>query len=294
MVSRFLVALSVLLRCTVALAAPDVVAAAEAGIEQDCRSGGGRPSPKPGFETTVDLNGDGQPDYIIDGSRMDCLGGMSFSCGASGACLAEIYMSGPGGYRLVFQDNVYGFVIDHSKQTPSLSVSWHGVHCNKTGAEGCTQALVWNGRQLVAAGTSAVPPPVARPPGPGGGVSWSMRYATGGAVAFVPGLDLVRELSVTCAQGRAFLAVVLQKAQPFSRAAVTVSAAGRRFDLQVNAGEAYPYIYLADITATDLPRALAQARDSITISMNGTPLGSVSATGSGSQLRSALAPCYRL
>lgn len=309
--SRLVAGLLLLLSCPVALAAPAVVAQAEAGFRDDCRAGGGQPAVRPGFITEVDLNGDGQPDYIVDGNRMECRGGMSTSCGASGGCAAEIFMSGPGGYQRAFQDNVYGFIIDRTKQPPALSVQWHKFHCDRTSAPTCVQPLAWNGRQFVVAGADAAKPPAARPQGtsppmakgPAGkpepatsGAAWAVRSTNNVPIAFAAGQDPLRELVLLCSPqgGRPVLGLAFLRAPSFTQAAVTLTAAGRRFDLKMASAAANANVFLADMSGSELPAALAQARDPIVITVNGAPLGTVAAAGAGAQIRAALAPCMRM
>jgi hypothetical protein len=142
--------------CVTQAATPEIVSQSTASMTDECRKDGGTPSLSRGYETAVDLNGDGQPDYILDGNRLTCHGAPSIFCG-SGGCVSEIYVSGPSGYRRAFQDNVFGFTIDRSTRPPTLTVDWHGFHCNRSGAEGCRQRLIWNGHEFVATGAPAHP-----------------------------------------------------------------------------------------------------------------------------------------
>ena len=104
---------------------PAAVARGAAEAQADCRGAGGRPSLMQNFETQADLNGDGQPDYLHDLSRLDCAGAASFFCGSAG-CPLIVYLSSPGGYRVQGLGHVQGWSLEQGGALPVLRLATQG------------------------------------------------------------------------------------------------------------------------------------------------------------------------
>ena len=60
---------------------------------------------------TVDLNGDGKMDYILDYTKLDCPTAASMYSGSAGTLL-QIYLTNPkGDLEVAWQDNVFSFEV---------------------------------------------------------------------------------------------------------------------------------------------------------------------------------------
>lgn len=103
-------------------------------VNADCRGFGGNPSPEAKFLTAVDLNGDGQRDYIVDLMYQNCSGAMSAFCGSAG-CPMTVWLSGPSGYFVAGGGHVQGWELDGTRIRSFI----HGQMCNppRMGADGC-------------------------------------------------------------------------------------------------------------------------------------------------------------
>jgi len=135
---------------------PDAVTGGVAEAEAECRTAGGRPSLRGGFETELDLNGDGRPDYLHDFEALDCAGAASFFCGSAG-CPLIAYVSAGNGYRSMGLGHVQAWSVDRSGAIPVLVLSTHGGACGRAGAADCERRVAWNGREFAAAGRARPP-----------------------------------------------------------------------------------------------------------------------------------------
>lgn len=278
---------------------PEAVARATAENMAACREAGGRPSPTPDYHTTQDLNGDGQPDHILDLTGFDCQGAAGFFCGSAG-CPLTIFASGPGGYRQAFAGRVQAWSVDRSGPRPVLVLHLHGSACGRAGAVPCEQRLAWDGRSFAAlrgapgrppaAGSAA--PGVAPPPAPAGG-QWSLREVAGNpAVAVAEGPGAVQSLALLCHENRPVAALVLRARPPWSEVTVSFAAGRRRVDLPIrqtaNGGNAW----YAELRNSALPRFLAAEAGPARVSINGGVQGNLSLRGSTAAVRRALQGCY--
>lgn len=111
-------------------------------VNAACREFGGQAAPQQGFLTSADLNGDGQPDYIVDLMYQNCAGAMSAFCGSAG-CPVTVWLSGPGGYFVASGGHVQQWQIEGS----SIRSFVHGQMCNppRSGADGCEQVQDFRG-----------------------------------------------------------------------------------------------------------------------------------------------------
>jgi hypothetical protein len=89
---------------------------------------------------SVDLNGDGKPDYVINYESCG-----SVFCGTAG-CKRDFWISTHAGpYALKQSFNVQGIEkIDRRAKSPSVVVAMHGTTCAETNIATCRYRLAWN------------------------------------------------------------------------------------------------------------------------------------------------------
>lgn len=64
----------------------------------ECQAAGGTLTVRePGYVKSADFNGDGRPDYVLDGNNLDCSVGASFVCG-NGNCPFDVLVSQGAGF----------------------------------------------------------------------------------------------------------------------------------------------------------------------------------------------------
>lgn len=277
-------------------ATPDIVTRDTQANMRECRSAGGRPSLRPEYETTADLNDDGRPDTIIDLSGLNCDGAASFFCGSAG-CPLTVYLSSSSAYRAKPLGHVQGWELDPSTNPPALVLSLHGSACGRVGAEGCMRRLAWNGRDLVATargggGRSATPPDQPASPTPGG---WSLRPVSGRSpAAVVTGPGQIANLALLCQQGRAIAAVTFRQPPPASSATLRFSDGRQRVDVFFTEMRGGGSAWYADLAASSLPTLLLQRDTPLSLAIDNTLQGQLPRQGAGQALRQALSPCLRL
>src|SRR4051794_34396677 len=148
-----------------AAATPEPVARATAELMQDCRGADGKPSLLPKFQTTLELNGDGQPDYLLDVAALNCAGAASFFCGTAG-CPVMLFLSGSGGLKQELVTYAQAWSIDRAASPPALVLDLHGSACGKAGAEPCRKRYAWNGQAFVQLGAPGRAAPGRAPTAP--------------------------------------------------------------------------------------------------------------------------------
>lgn len=111
-------------------------------VNANCREFGGNPQPVSGFVTAADLNGDGQPDYIVDLALQNCEGALSAFCGSAG-CPVTVWLSGPSGYFVGRSGHAQAWEIEGSTFRGFI----HGQMCNppRTGVDGCEEVRDFRG-----------------------------------------------------------------------------------------------------------------------------------------------------
>lgn len=97
-----------------------------------------------GFVTRMDVNGDGQEDYILDYGKFLCGGSYSTFCGSAG-CSTTVFASTANGYNKVFDDNVRGIQFKMVRGRYAMVLGMHGSTCNRAGSALCGEVLYWNG-----------------------------------------------------------------------------------------------------------------------------------------------------
>lgn len=100
----------------------------------------------PKFVTQMDVTGDGVDDLIFDYSAAQCL----YLCDSAG-CPLKIYVDGPDGARVFFDDTVRGWSLLKTGFRPVLLLDGHGSACERSGAASCKSRLIWNGSKFVPA-----------------------------------------------------------------------------------------------------------------------------------------------
>lgn len=116
---------------------PPAVRTALSGFGQECRQAGETIDPE-AMLTSVDLDGDGQPDWLID-TRRGCKAVRALSCTAQGACSLDIVLSRTGQRQASYK------VLEH-EVTPGhglnvLRIVLAGAECGP--AARCGRVLVW-------------------------------------------------------------------------------------------------------------------------------------------------------
>lgn len=287
-----------------AVAQPAPIASTNAESFQACREAGGTPSLKPGYETRVDLNGDGTEDYILDFQHFECANAWSYFCGSAGCPLA-VFISSPGGFRNASVGHVQGWQLIPGTP-PVIEASLHGAMCRRggIGAEGCTVRYAWNGRELAQLGGPARPPAqpapapqaTARPPAPPSPSDWSLRPVAGRTpVATVAGPGVIRSISLLCHNGVPMVALGLRGRPTVRQATVTfLFPSLGRIDHPIGQLQGGGQdMWYADLRRSRLPQLLAGRDSEAAVAINGVRQGAMSLRGSTASIRSALQSCYR-
>lgn len=300
---------------------PEIVVRSQAETMAACRDSGGRPVAGAAFETQVDLNADGVPDYVQDATHMDCQGAVSALCGSAG-CPLGVFVSSPGGHRAAFSGHAQAWEIERTSTPPVLVLHLHGSACGRAGSETCTKRYAWNGRELAelrpgarpqgapppappAAGTSPgaasqMGAPTSPAPAPAPEVAaaprgWETRpVANRAPVAVTPGPGAVETLALLCHEGVPVAAFTLKARPPQGRAAVTFAFPQARVDLPITLPEgATNRVWYADLTGSEVPRLLATRSGNVRLLVAGAIQGNLALESAGPAVRAALSGCYR-
>lgn len=308
---RIILAALAILAAAPAAAQPAPVARSTAESFQSCREVGGTPSLKPGFETRIDLNGDGIEDYILDYQHLECANAWSLFCGSAG-CPLGVFVSAGGEFKDESLGHVQGWELIQGTP-PVIEVSLHGAMCRRggIGVEGCTRRFAWNGRKLAMLGAAEAarpqaqparpapqpaPQATARPPAPPTPGDWSLRPVAGRTpVATVAGPGVIQSVSLLCFNGVPVVALVLRGQPTVTRATVTFlfPSLGRidhPIGQQPGGGQ---NVWYADLRRSRLPQLLAGRDSEATVAINGVRMGPLSLRGSTASIRGALESCYR-
>ncbi|UFN47278.1 hypothetical protein LPC08_14710 [Roseomonas sp. OT10] len=284
---------------------PDIVRRSTQETFADCRGAGGRPSAGREYQTVVDLNGDGIPDYILDLSGLNCAGAESFFCGSAG-CPVSLFLSTPRGHVAEHLGHVQGWELDRAASPPVMKLMLHGGGCGRAGADGCERRIAWNGQRMAALGA---PPPAGRRPSPAprepaaapGAGGWELRDIPGRTPAAMvqgPQGSAVTGLALTC-NGEVPMAVFTLRARP-PWDSVTVGFAGSagRAEVpirpQASDRTRGAHVWVADLRGSTLPRLLAAPGSGLRLTMNGGQQGTLGLRNAREAVRAALAPCLRL
>lgn len=141
---RAILAVAAVLAALPALAQklPQYVAGPLSGLAHDCQQAK-QPVDTAAMVTSIDLDGDGTPDHLID-SRKGCPAVRDLYCTAAGACSLDIYLSRTqrqeGSYKVLEFEVVPG----HTVHIVRMLIS--GQECGP--AASCGRVLVWRNDKL--------------------------------------------------------------------------------------------------------------------------------------------------
>lgn len=294
---------------------PPPAAAQQSEWFGECRSYGGRPEAGPEFVTREDLNGDGAPDYILSVNGMNCQGAASALCPGQ-ACPLAVFLSGPGGYRRAWLENVHGWELDRSAAPPVLVTMWLSSHCGRRPRtqDGCSARYAISSQSVTEVGARAPaqaaprpqrhapepggkPPPVGQAAGPGGtapGSVWQLRpLQNRGNAAMATGPGVIAGMALFCNGPVPMAAFTLRARPPAGQTVVSFAFPSGRIDAPIGQPQGgAANVWYADLRASRLPRLLAGSDATVPVLINGGRQGTLSLAGSTAVIRSALAACY--
>lgn len=143
------IALTALLLLPAAPAAADPVDDILAAAAADCSSLDNGVFEAPDSVIQIDLDGDGEPDRIVDTSNFKCSSALSLYCG-SGGCVIHAVIGEASwefqaeGWRMIDWDG-----------RPILLIARDGGWCGGAGAQVCYEAVVWSHGDML----TVMPPP---------------------------------------------------------------------------------------------------------------------------------------
>ena len=126
----------------------DVAAAVEAN-RKECE---GKFTTKKGFVTRRDVNGDGEPDYILNYEHTQCDEFVTLFCG-TGGCVVQVFVTlGDGKYAKVMDRPAYTVKFARQNGLPAMIQDLHGGNCGRSGGDGpCRSITYWNGEDFTPA-----------------------------------------------------------------------------------------------------------------------------------------------
>jgi hypothetical protein len=117
-------------------------------FRRECVKEGGKETTFKDVVRTIDLNGDGRPDYILDLQDSKCDAFESLYCG-TGGCELAIYIAQPNGkLALVFGQRVRTWEILPGEGARSILFDLHGSYCGKGGPDECPKTVKITGRKF--------------------------------------------------------------------------------------------------------------------------------------------------
>lgn len=110
----------------------------EGRIKRTCDDLGGTMSRGEGLVRALEMNGDGQPDLVINYGSVICSAARTLVCGSAG-CLHSLWIGlGEGRYREIWANNIHGLaVIDRGV----VRIAFHGSACGLVGAAPCSKTF---------------------------------------------------------------------------------------------------------------------------------------------------------
>jgi hypothetical protein len=226
-----------------------------------------------------------------------------------------VFLSGPGGHRRAYLDNVHGWELDRAASPPALVAMWLSSHCGRRPRtqDGCSARYAISGQGVTEIGArvpaqaaqpgrpapdpSGKPPPAGQAAVPGGaapGAAWQLRPVQGrGNAAMAVGPGVIAGVALVC-NGAAPIAVFTLRARPpAGQTVVSFAFPSGRIDAPIARLQgAAQNVWYADLRASRLPRLLAGNDASVPLLINGGRQGTLSLAGSTAVIRSALAACY--
>ncbi len=257
---------------------PPVIQADTDASFASCREAGGTPSLLPGYLTSLDLNGDEAPDYIVNLMGLNCEGAASYFCGSAG-CPVTVWLSGKGGLTAAWTNHAQDIQIDRTGPHPIVVAALHGQLCDppRAGVDGCELRLDFQGKA-----------DAAEKPAPG----WSLRSASGSTpVALIDGPGNIKNLALFCLSGEPFLATIFRESPKgetarleFDFSAGPLAATARR---EPTAGGAF----VIALRKASVAQRLAGRDSSVMLKVDGREQGVLSLAGSSKAIRAALETC---
>jgi hypothetical protein len=280
----------------------------------ECRSFGGRPEAGPDFATRRDLNGDGVDDVVLSVNGMNCNGAYTALCPGQ-ACPLAVFLSGPGGHRRAFRENVHAWQLLPPGGAAVFEAAWLPSHCGPRPRtrDGCSARYAITGQAVTEIAATTRPrqtPPQqdqaqtqnqgrqgGRAAAPGGAApsgAWQLRPVQGrGDAAMAEGPGVVAGMALFCNGPVPMAAFTLRALPPPGRTVVTFAFATGRVDAPIAPAQGSPRnVWYADLRASRLPRLLAGNEASVPLLINGGQQGRLSLAGSTAAITAALAPCY--
>lgn len=132
-------------------AVADPVAEVMSGLAESCAQiGGGTVSVAPGeaMADSVDIDGDGRLDLVVDHGRAVCSSAVSAWCGSAG-CPISVYRATDRGYVAVFDSYARGWDVVQGPSGPLFRIAVHGTACGGIGADACFLTYAFDGSALV-------------------------------------------------------------------------------------------------------------------------------------------------
>jgi hypothetical protein len=255
-----------------------------------CREAGGNPVEKDTYILQRDLDGDGQPDFVMNLMGLTCEGAFSYFCGSAG-CPVTVWTSGPDGLSVAWNSYAQDITWDGDTMVAYL----HGQFCDppRTGADGCEERVSFGApipQAMPDPQTPAVQSNSADAPATD---RWQLRDGGGIQVAIIGGTGSLRSLAAFCVGNQPWLAMMLTPAPApdnilvdFTFSSGTIGGPAQR---QPTTGGAF----VIGLENNPLPALLAGKDDQVGIAVDGVDSGQVSLSGSTAALRAALGPCLR-
>ncbi len=276
---------------------------------RECQAAGGQPRVGPAFATSVDLNGDGAPDYIVDLAGIECANAWSTFCQEAG-CPVSVWLTGAGGPVRVWSGAALGWRIDAAEADIGILVDQQEETCE--GGPPCRQRLVFDqpapaappappvpaqtaapSASLAApaepAAAPAVPvPPLAPPPGEG----WSVRpNGAQGPLAISAAPSPLASIALLCHEGAPWAAVGFDGPPPSGPLEIAFAFPAERVVLSASPEASLGGAFAVLLSDTPLARRLAGRDTAVEVSLAGQPIGTLSLRGSTRAIRDATEAC---
>jgi len=117
---------------------PDRIARAIETLRQVCTNVGGKPGSFNGAVTSRDVNGDGQPDFVLDLGNVGCEGRPDAYC-VNGFCALEVYTwRAENDWQPLLVATVSDWRTGRVANRPALILTQRGSFCGKPQRKFCT------------------------------------------------------------------------------------------------------------------------------------------------------------
>jgi hypothetical protein len=274
---------------------PALIEATEAASAL-CRTAGGVPEILAGYDTVIDLNGDGRDDHLTDLAKLQCSGAWDAFCGASG-CPVAAWLSEPDGGHVRFDlGRLTGFSVrDGGGPLPEVVAGYAATACGADAVEGCTRTwrFASNAPEMppvdaaAAAGEAS-----AAAPEPEALTGWTLRSVPGASpVALGAGTGNIASLAAFCLEGQPFLALTFHERPEAESVALGFDFSQGRVEASAGFEETAGGAYVVALADGALAARLGGRDSEVEVGVDGRPEGTLSLSGSTRALRGALADC---